>query len=41
MEDEIKRQFAIDTRNKNDKDLQNLYDSVGGDMFISAVEREV
>ena len=41
MEDEIKRQFAIDTRNKNDKDLQNLYDSGGGDMFISAVEREV
>lgn len=41
MENEIDSQFARDIRNKNDKDLQNLYDCIGGELVISATEREI
>jgi len=41
MEDKINNQFALDIKNKNDKDLQNLYDCIGGDLIMSATPREV
>jgi len=39
MESEIHDQFAQDIR--NDKNLQNLYDCIGGELTINAIERKV